>query len=824
MGQKLEKPSEKDGDQSGQVGGTERPAAAEPDENGQEENGSFGELNVSSQATGQVGLHTLQEARTDPQIGQPIRPQGQQDTRREAGGGVRESQRVRRTGGQTQTIPSPEETRPTPTKRRNPENKAAGCSGTVAMEEQGGQKHSGLASQGKGARCDPITEEDFVTLDDGNETSGSSGGQVDVVFEARTPVGKPQSRARPQKEGQSNFSQSSGNVLQQHATKATSRGGNAKMPSTMAGSLEVQGNRSLPIAASEGETAQREAEVTGGRCRLKAASYVGAASSRTSGKAEKEQNLRAASDSIMERQETQVERSPQIKIAGADRTRPVSRPSQDNSQGLSRETESDSPECLGSEIVLERCDPLLRPSLLGRREGEIQREIACLKRESELVVYSAVVVPQPLAHWLPERDAPEVSQSKEMDASSDSCGSKEAVELREKPRVKGPPPPVPKKPKNPFVKLKTAQLMSGDVQRRGKDHLRSEERVRRRHTFHFNKDTPWLAARNQDMCTLWDERGTYVAQSGRRPLSVDLSPWEHGSLERMDDQYGDMIDFDYCSRMGKLSPDVELQNLDMMQKRIFFERRSRFRSSAPQPPPVARKPPNPFASTETLHLPESVPDNDVLRTNNELCSERRETPPAVLSERLSPKADIRGSRRDNRENVIDCRASKDEESGGEVGSYKPVAEIVKEKNQLQRNQGRVKHDADKAQVRVTEQSSSVKVSQMKNAFDVPKKSRERQAEVQSSPKKGKNLRDVIDNHSLAFRQENMSTRDVFQLHVTSAEIRNIYWLTITMLNLSVKGRVVLAQQSSAKQLIPTFTVYKEKFSNLSDVSMNADEN
>lgn len=777
MGQKLEKPSEKDGDQSGRVGGSERPAATEQDENGQEDNGSFGELNVSSQATGKTGLHTLQEARTDPQIGQPIRPQGQRDTRREPGGGVRESQSVGGTGGQTQTIPSPEETRPTPTKRRNPENKAAGCGGTVAMEEQGGQKHTGLAGQGKGARCDPNTEEDFVMLDDGNKTSVSSGGQVNVVFEARTPVGNPQSHtARRLKEP-------SRNVPQQYATKATSRGGNADVPSAMAGSLEVQGKRSLPIAASEGETAQRVAEVTGGRCRLKAASYVGAASSRTSGEAEKEQNLRAASDSVMERQETLVERSPQIKIASADRTGPVSLPSQDNSQGLSRETESDPPECLSSGIVLERCEPLPRPSLLGRRDGEIQREIACLKRESELVCCSAVVAPQPLAHWLPERDAPEVSQGKEMDATSDSCGLKEAVELREKPRVKGPPPPVPKKPKNPFVKLKTAQLMSGDVKRRGKDHLRSEERVRRRHTFHFKEDAPWLAARNQDMCTLWDERGAYVAPSGRRPLSVDLSPWEHGSLECMDDQYGDMIDFDYCTRMGKLSPDVELQDLDMMQRRIFFERRSRFRSSAPQPPPVARKPPNPFASTETLHLPESVPDNDVLRTNPELCSERREIPPAVQSERLSPKADIRSSRRNNRENVADCRASKDEESGGEVSSYKPVAEIVKEKNQLQRNRGRVKPDADKAQVRATEQSSSVRVSQMKNAFDVPKKSRERQAEVQSSPKKGKNLRDVVDNHGHAVRQENTRRVSASCDRGRKAEIREIYWLIITMLEL-----------------------------------------
>lgn len=36
--------------------------------------------------------------------------------------------------------------------------------------------------------------------------------------------------------------------------------------------------------------------------------------------------------------------------------------------------------------------------------------------------------------------------------------------------------------------------------------------------------------------------------------------------------------------------------------------------------------------------------------------------------------------------------------------------------------------------------------------------------------------------------------------------------------------MVLAQHSSAKQLIPRFRVSKEKFSNLSGVSMNVDEN
>lgn len=669
------------------------------DENGQQDNSSFGELKVRGQATGQAVLHTLQEARPDPQIGQPIRPQGQRDTRREPGGGVKESQSAGRTDGQTQTLPSPILTRTTATKRWNPE--------TAAMEEQDGQKDVGPDSEEKGGWCNPITEEDYDVWKDSDETNVSCRVEDDEEFEARTPEGNPLSHTAWQVQaGQRNFLQPLMNVFQQKSTKATSKGGTPRTPSAPSSSLEAQGNKSSTIVGPESETDQGVTEVTGSRCRLKAASYVRAARSRTRGETEKELNPKANSDSVMEKQKT-VEQSPQIKVTTVDR----SLPSQDNSMGLGRE----SGECLRSGIALERCELLPRPSLLGRRDGEVSREIACLKRERELVCHTAVVLLPPLAHSLPERDAPQASQVKELDASCDSYGMKEAVELREKPRQKGPPPPVPKKPKNPFVKLKTAQLMSADVQRRGKDNLQCEERVKRRHTFHFNKDAPWLTTRNQDMCLLWNERDTSVAPSGRRPLSVDLSPWEHNSLECMDDQYGDMIDFDYCARVGKLSPDIDLQDLDMMQRRIFFERRSRLRSSSQQP--LRRKPPNPIASTETLRIPESRP--------------------VVRSERLSPKEEFHISPCENRQNAAESRANKNEESGGEIGSYKPVADIVKEKNQLQRTQGFAKSDTDRAQHRVTEQSLSVRVSQMKNAFDVPKKPRERQAEVQSSPKKGK---------------------------------------------------------------------------------------
>lgn len=439
----------------------------------------------------------------------------------------------------------------------------------------------------------------------------------------------------------------------------------------------------------------------------------------------------------------------------------------EDSQVFCKATDSQSPKPPSSEISLLQDNPAIVleqcPPLLGKEGCDGKTQIASLKRESELVCFSAVITPPPVTHQLPKRDTPIATQlgtsmvnsQVAPDATPASCDSKDESMPKDKPKVKGPPPPVPKKPKNPFIKLKTAQLMSTDVQRRCKDPLRSEERVKRRHTFHFNKDPPCNTPTNQDMCMLWDERGTYRVPSNSRPLSVDLSPWEHLSLGRMDDRYGDMIDFDYCVRMARLSPEEETQNLDMLQRKLFLNRRSRFKSS---PPPVAKKPQNPFASTETLYIPEDTPDNEIQRPKP-ACLGKREIYPEHLSERVSAQfSNGDHGNYDNRKDITDYSG----DSGGEVGSYKPVAEIIKETNQMHRHQRRVKPEGAKAQVRVAEQSPSVKVSQMKNAFDAPKKARERPPEVQSPPKKGEDRSTVFFNDPMAYQtQSRLSCEKLF---------------------------------------------------------------
>lgn len=374
---------------------------------------------------------------------------------------------------------------------------------------------------------------------------------------------------------------------------------------------------------------------------------------------------------------------------------------------------------------------------LPENEGcDGKTQIATLKRESDLVCFSSVITLPPLTHLLPTEAISVATQLKtnvinpQMAPDSTPCDSKEESVPKEKPKVKGPPPPVPKKPKNPLIKLKTAQLMSTDVQRRGKDNLHSDERVKRRHTLDFNKVLPHNPPANQDMCLLWDERGTYTVPTNMQRLSVGLEPWEHLSLKHVDDQYGDMIDFDYCERMAKLSPDEEPPNLDMLQRRVFLERRSRYKSS---PPPVAKKPSNPFASTDPVHAPKVTSDKETVKP---VCSGKREIYPELLSEKKVSTQVSNGDHANygNRKDMTHHSKVRNAGSGSEVDSYKPVAEIVKETNQ--KHLGRTKSEGAKAQVQ------SVKVSQIKNTFDVPKKSKERPQDIQLPTKKGETVRNI----------------------------------------------------------------------------------
>ncbi|XP_017266162.1 uncharacterized protein coro1cb isoform X1 [Kryptolebias marmoratus] len=568
-------------------------------------------------------------------------------------------------------------------------------------------------SKGLTTSCNPSNEEDFVLLEK-DETWMSS----DVESNSK----------RGAEDSDNRLPQSSGNALQDRDNEKQST-----EKSNTAGARP----KSSPGDCFKREMSQHLGEVTGSRCWLKGVSHVACRETTGGGAAGTEQNVAAhiKPEPTLARSEAK-DQGRQVdhknKFAGV-----VSRRAKSGVAGLLSSTRRDDskahpprpmtpPTLDGQSVALEQCEAMPCPPLAGNADEKAQ--VACLKKESELVCFSAVVTPPPLTRLLPKKDATIT------ETTSASSGSSDGLMLSEKPKVKGPPPPVPKKPKNPFIKLKTAQLKSTDVQRRDKDCLRSEERAKRRHTFHFNKDLLCSNPTNQDMCLLWNEKGTYTVPTNIRRLSADISAWDHLSPRHIDDQHGDMVDFEYCERMADLSPQDEPQNLDMLQRQVFLDRRSKPKRSSP--------PANMLASTETFHIPEDAPSSES-RSLKSAFSDPKETCPGLLSERVQRHVSkANDSDYAHPKESINNSSGRDAGRGGEVGSYKPVAEIVKETNQMQKQQSRVRAEGARAPVRLAEQSPSVTVSQMKSTFDVPKKAKERPAEAQISLKKDMSRRVV----------------------------------------------------------------------------------
>lgn len=637
MGQTLEKLPDRDGEPS-----EDSPQrAADPgamEAAGQDE--SRGQDSGSGGSWGGLG-GVLPGHAQDTQIGQPIGRLAQQDhARGEQRGGVRGSWSFARTAGELKTFLSFGERRQHSNHSQNSESEAVACPGTAAMEEQrNGRRPEGADAQGgsPAASCDLAGEVGFT---------GPQGGQT---------------------EGERNLTSGSGTRATAAEHRAPREQGRGKPEAVWPAAAGAEADKSSAAACFEREMGQHLDEVTGGRCWLKAGARAGAAHSQTSGGAEQRSRKDLGQNAPPAARESGFAGAVSRRASAGMAARPEGSPG-------SRRAAAAPPQ------VPRSPDPC--PPLLGSPSVDEKSQTASLKSEGELVCFTAVVSPPPLTCRRPDGDG-----------SPGPCDSGEACA----PRAKGPPPPVPKKPKNPFIKLKTAQL--SEAQRRSKD-LRSEEKIRRRHTFHFNKDAPWMAPKNQDMCSQWDERGPYVAPTGRRPLSVDLSPWERSCL---DDQCGAVIDFDYCERIEKLSPDEDLQNLDMLQRRVFLERRSRFRSAPP--PPIA---------TGSLVA---------------IGGARRAAPDNGFSPAHQPE--VRSEVSNHR------RHSSGDGGGSEVDSFKPVAELIKATNQMQKHPSRAKGEGAKAPLQLGEQGPSVKVSQMKSTFDGPKRTNERPAEIQASPKKGK---------------------------------------------------------------------------------------
>ncbi|XP_041742032.2 uncharacterized protein LOC121573799 isoform X1 [Coregonus clupeaformis] len=367
-----------------------------------------------------------------------------------------------------------------------------------------------------------------------------------------------------------------------------------------------------------------------------------------------------------------------------------------------------------SSCSLEQCNVIPSPplSVPTLEDSDGQSQTVPMQREREPVCYTHVITPPPITHLLPEREmknAVPTQHNNSMDFTQPedrtTGASIDPSVPGERPKPKGPPPPVPKKPQNPFVKI-PATTRSMDEQKRGDDYHHKEEKKkkRRRHPHQVCKGNACDTA-SRDMCVLWDDTGSaYTVPSNVYTPdnfdSMDDFPQRQRAPTR-EEKYRNIIDFDAWARMVKLAAEEEKpKQLDMLDGRPFLEKQAKLKGP---PPPVPKKPKKPFVPLETVPISEDIAwpsdDEEIRELELALCERMEdedddpEPQPDTVStdvrwKNLSDHSDRRihsglGERSD-RESVAEL----------ETETYRPVAELIKETNQMHQ---RIRH-ADRTEL------------------------------------------------------------------------------------------------------------------------------
>ncbi|XP_029547645.1 uncharacterized protein LOC115149178 isoform X1 [Salmo trutta] len=343
---------------------------------------------------------------------------------------------------------------------------------------------------------------------------------------------------------------------------------------------------------------------------------------------------------------------------------------------------------------LEQCNVIPSPPLsVPKLEGsDGQRQVVPMQREREPVCYTHVTTPPPITHLLPEREmvstVPKQHNSMDFTQPEDrttGASIDPSVPVK-RPKPKGPPPHVPKKPQNPF-KIPATKTCSMDEQKRGDDYHHKEEKKKRRQPHQVSKGNACDTA-SRDMCVLWDDTGSsYTVPSNMYTPDHFDSMDDFSQQQRAptrEEKYRNIIDFDAWARMVKLAAEEEKpKQLDMLDGRTFLEKQAKLKGP---PPPVPTKPHKPFVPLETVPNSEDIawPSDDEEIRELALCEkmEYEDDDPKPQPDTVS--TDVRWKNLGDHRIHSGLGEPTDRESVAELETetYRPVAELIKETNQM----------------------------------------------------------------------------------------------------------------------------------------------
>ncbi|XP_056601511.1 uncharacterized protein coro1cb [Triplophysa dalaica] len=336
---------------------------------------------------------------------------------------------------------------------------------------------------------------------------------------------------------------------------------------------------------------------------------------------------------------------------------------------------------------------------------------ASLQQEKEPLHFTAVITPPLQIHTFPDQRAKKSSDISHLYVPQAEIQSMIPDILSTNPqadkKTKGPPPPVPKKPKNPFKKgCKESASHSIDEPREYSDLLLKNIKMGRR----------------QAALESFED-------FKRHPSCLDMLPYcmsiETNVPRHCLVFYDELVanDFDNSKATGEDPLEYELKDLSMSQLRPLLERKAKIKGP---PPPVPKKPRNPFAETDVENI-----------TGNMDYSSKCGQPDSENYMDIVDEDESSPTMMPNRHSHLACRMSSSDSSGSEedeLSRFRPVAELIRDTNKIQEKV--IRHSRTnimEARPDVTVGSQSLQVSQMKTAFDVKKAPNK--MERRSSPKR-----------------------------------------------------------------------------------------
>ncbi|XP_016333702.1 uncharacterized protein coro1cb isoform X1 [Sinocyclocheilus anshuiensis] len=379
-----------------------------------------------------------------------------------------------------------------------------------------------------------------------------------------------------------------------------------------------------------------------------------------------------------------------------------------------------------------------RTPLLGKEEtemgetedfdaGDAERvaQTASLQQEKEPLYFTAEITPPLQIHAFPDQEARKSSDVSHLYVPHAEKQSMIPDILPTDAKIKGPPPPVPKKPKNPFKKAvgrKESACHSTEEPSKYSDLLLRNIQMDRRQAALQSAEDFNMHASCLDMSPYYIESPFYMCMS-LEPEAADIPRY-------------DLVPYDEtvapdCDNLIETVDDKELKEMDMSQLRPLLKKKAKIKGP---PPPVPKKPQNPFAKADT-EKNQASKDSDLENVEQPLKYGRRDSECYVMD--MEDEEAAKPTAVPTRYPYAACRIPSSDSSASEenkLSRYRPVSELIRDSNKIQE---KVIHHSRtnimKARPDVTVGSQSLKVSQMKTAFDAQTSSHK--MERRSSPKK-----------------------------------------------------------------------------------------